>query len=255
MHKQNNFQQTQYEFAGHIRNPEQEPRPSDIEERRMAIYRDLFFNNISNFLSGTFPVIKKILSADRWDELIREFMIKHHAHTPLFLEMPQEFIEFLQTTYKPKADDYGFLVELAHYEWVELAVSVDTAEINMDEIDPQGDLIAGVPVLSPLAWPLSYSYPVHQIRPDNLPSHAPEQGTYLVVYRDQEDKVGFLEINIVTARLLEMLKENPDQSGQSLMTHIAQEMNHPQPEVVVDGGAKTLAQLRRHDIILGSAKK
>ncbi len=255
MHKNSSFQQTQYEFAGHIRNPSEKPRPADIEERRMAIYRDLFFNNISNFLAGTFPVIKKILSKDRWDELIREFMVKHHAHTPLFLEMPQEFIQFLQNDFEPNPDDYGFLIELAHYEWVELALSVDPAEIDLHNVDPEGDLINGTPVLSPLAWPLSYSFPVHQIRPDNLPSQAGEQGTFLVVYRDQHDKVGFLEINIVTARLLEILKENPAMSGQSLMTQIAQEMNHPQPEVVVDGGAKTLAQLRQHDIILGTAKK
>ncbi|MEM7282325.1 MAG: putative DNA-binding domain-containing protein [Pseudomonadota bacterium] len=250
-----NFQESQYAFAAHIRNPDKHARPADVEERRMAIYRDLFFNNVSSFLAGTFPVIKKILSQARWDQLIREFMVKHQAHTPLFLEMPQEFIAFLQHEYEPTADDYGFLVELAHYEWVELAVSVDPANIDLSEVDVRGNLMAGVPVVSPLAWSLSYQYPVHTIRPDNLPSEPSPHGTYLVVYRSHEDKVGFLEINVVTARLLEILKQSPDNSGHSLMMQIAQEMNHPQPEVVINGGSETLQQLWRHDIILGTAKQ
>ena len=40
------FKQIQYEFAAHIRNPSDNPRPSEIETRRMKIYNDLFYNNI-----------------------------------------------------------------------------------------------------------------------------------------------------------------------------------------------------------------
>ena len=49
-----------YEFAAHIRDPENKPAPENIEDRRMGIYRDLFFNNIEGFLSGTFPVLKRL---------------------------------------------------------------------------------------------------------------------------------------------------------------------------------------------------
>ena len=38
----------QTRFAGHIRDPRQVAAPDGIEDRRMAIYRDLFFNNIRN---------------------------------------------------------------------------------------------------------------------------------------------------------------------------------------------------------------
>ena len=43
----NQFQQTQYQFAAYIRDPEHQAIPDQIESRRMAIYRDLFFNNIN----------------------------------------------------------------------------------------------------------------------------------------------------------------------------------------------------------------
>jgi hypothetical protein len=39
------FQRKQYEFAAHIRDPEKNAAPPGIEDRRLAIYRDLFFNN------------------------------------------------------------------------------------------------------------------------------------------------------------------------------------------------------------------
>ncbi len=60
------FQQHQYAFAAHIRDPETNPAPEGIEDRRMAIYRNLFFNNVSQLLAKTFPVLHKILGADAW---------------------------------------------------------------------------------------------------------------------------------------------------------------------------------------------
>src|SRR3546814_6431904 len=35
--------------------------------------------------------------------------------------------------------------------------------------DARGDLLAGCPLPSPLAWPLAYAWPVHRIGPDHQP--------------------------------------------------------------------------------------
>ena len=72
------FQKKQYAFAAHIRDPDHAPAPDGIEDRRMAVYRDLFFNNLRNLLGGMFPVIRKIVGGDKWDRLIRLFM-QHHV--------------------------------------------------------------------------------------------------------------------------------------------------------------------------------
>ena len=40
------FRQVQREFAAHLRDPANNPAPGNIEERRLAIYRELFFNNV-----------------------------------------------------------------------------------------------------------------------------------------------------------------------------------------------------------------
>jgi hypothetical protein len=108
-------------------------------------------------------------------------------------------------------------------------------------------------VLSPLAWPLAYRFPVHRLSPDYTPGTAPETPTFLVVYRDRGDRVGFLEINPVTARLLERLAApDAEATGRVLLTRIATELGHPDPRVVIDGGADILEALRRRDVILGT---
>jgi hypothetical protein len=246
------FIRRQYEFAAHIRDPEHKPAPGDVEDRRMAIYRELFYNNVESFLSGTFPVLRKIYADDAWHALVRDYFSSHQSRTPLFLEIPREFLNWLREERTPRDDDLPFLYELAHYEWAELAVSVAEDMLDHDTIDPDGDLMDGVPVLSPLAWHLSYQYPVHRIGPDFLPEATDMAPTFLVVYRNREDEVGFMEINPVTKRLLELIETSDNRSGRDLLQQIAREMSHPQPEVVISGGADILDNLGNKSVIAGT---
>jgi hypothetical protein len=73
-----------------------------------------------------------------------------------------------------------------------------------------------------------------------------------VVYRDRRDEVGFLAINAVTARLLERLREEPQTSGRVQLERIAGELQHPQPQRVIEGGREILEGLRQRDIVLGT---
>ena len=60
------FKKHQYEFTAHIRDPEKNPNPANIEARRMQIYSNLFFNNVEDFISNTYPVLKSITPEDKW---------------------------------------------------------------------------------------------------------------------------------------------------------------------------------------------
>ncbi|MFB3063304.1 MAG: DUF2063 domain-containing protein, partial [Gammaproteobacteria bacterium] len=65
--------------------------------------------------------------------------------------------------------------------------------------------------------------------------------------------VGFMEINAVTARLLELLQDDANTlTGGELLARIADEIKHPNPQVVSDGGKDILADLHGKDIILGT---
>ena len=59
----------QYALARHVRDPGAHPPPPGIEDRRLAIYRDLFLNGIDSLLAGNFPVIRRTLGDEAWGAL------------------------------------------------------------------------------------------------------------------------------------------------------------------------------------------
>ena len=255
MDEQRQFQDKQYAFAAHIRDPDNHVAPDGIEDRRMAIYRELFFNNLYNLLGTFFPVLRKIHTDEQWHLMIREFMKRHRAQTPYFLELPDEFLDFLRHEYPPQENDYPFLTELAHYEYAELALSVSTDDNDLTNIDADGDLLTNVPVKSVLAWAFAYHYAVHRIAPDFLPSAADEQLTYLVIYRRSNDKVGFLKLNAVTAGLLDAVENNSDGlSGEALLRELAKTIHYTDVDALLKHGSDALEEMRQLEILTGTKR-
>ncbi len=246
------FIRRQYEFAAHIRDPESHPRPADVEDRRMAIYRELFFNNVEGFLSSSFPVLRSLLNDDHWTALARDFFAHHQCHTPLFLEIPREFLQYLEQERDARDEDPPFLHELAHYEWLELALAVAEDPEPEAGIDPDGNLLEGHPRLSALAWTFRYAYPVHRIGPEFQPDAPDPDGVFLLVYRDADDEVHFLELNPVSARLFALLRDEPALGGRAALEQIAAELGHARPELVLEGGLAILGQWRERGIVCGT---
>ena len=218
----------------------------------MAIYRRLFFNNISSLLEKNFPVLRSLYDDAAWSRLMREFYAEHRARTPLFPEIAKEFLRYLQDLRGLREGDPPFLPELAHYEWVELALTLDEREPDEVAADPQGDLLEGRPVLSPLTWTLSYRYPVHRIRRDFQPVQPPDEATHLLVWRDRDYRVRFMRLNEVSRLLLEHLRQPTDRSGRELLEAIATAIGHADPGKVVAAGTRVLAELRARDVLLGT---
>jgi len=240
-------------LASHVRDPEGNPAPPGLDERGSRVYRRLVFNNMKSLLSSNFPVLRRILEEEGWQTLVADFLAEHRARTPYFSELGEEFVAYLAQERGQPPEDPPFLAELAHYEWVELALWVSEEELEEVPADPSGDLLAAPPVLSPLAWALQYRFPVHRIGPGFLPEAPEATPTFLVVYRDRSDTIGFLEVNPVTVRLLELLAEERAEPGEALLRRIAGEIGHPDPDRVVDAGADILADLLGRDVILGTA--
>jgi len=242
----------QRRFAAHLRDPATAPAPEGIEDRRLQVYRELFFDNISASLAGTFPVLHAILGTERWTRLARDFYRDHRCHTPLFLEIPLEFVGYLGEERGARPDDPPFLYELAHYEWVELALAVDEQDLATVNADPAGDLLAGVPVLSPLAWPLAYRFPVHRLAPQYQPAEAPAEPSFYVARRDRRDQVGFMHVNAVTLRLVERLQQPAELTGAAQLEALADELPQVERAVVRAGGAAALRELLEADVVLGT---
>lgn len=239
------FQTFQHAFARHLRDPQRTPRPPGVPARGMAVYNELVGNNLRSFLDSGFPVCRTILGETRWQRLARRFLRDWPLRTPWFREIPREFVHFLTTT--PGLRLPRWLPELAHYEWVELAA--DIADAAIPAHDPAGDLRSRPVVLNPVLFNLAYAWPVHRIGPDHRPRRP--AATHLLIHRDPEDIVRFSEINPVTARLLTLLAASP-QSGEAASRQIAAELQHADPQRLVDFGVDLLNDLRRQGIVLGT---
>ena len=103
----------------------------------MKVYNELLYNNLEGFLLACFPVLRKVLGKRKWTLLVRDFFTVHRCQTPFFRQIPDEFIDYLKNERGDRAEDPGFLQDLAHYEWVELTLSVSSKEIDF-ALDDRG---------------------------------------------------------------------------------------------------------------------
>lgn len=123
----------------------------------------------------------------------------------------------------------------------------------MQQVDIEQSLLEGHPVVSPLAWLLTYAWPVHQIQPEFLPEKPADQPVCLIVYRDSDDNVQFTEVNLVTAKLLQQLELNIESSGAEILKSIAAELGYDEPEPILNSGLEILEGLKEKGIILGTS--
>jgi len=250
--KTESFKEVQNVFTQHMRDPDNNPAPEGVEDRRIGVYRELVYNNIQSFIGNSFPVLRKITADEQWHRMLRDYVSRHKSHTPLFPKMPQEFLQYLEHERGEHPEDPPFLLELCHYEWLEIALSIDTRDIDLSNIDQKGNLLEDIPVLNPISIALAYTWPVHEISPKNIPDNPPNEKTYIIVYRKKNDEVGFIVLNPVSAKLIEYLQANEKQTGREILTKIACELKHPDPDVVIQGGQEIMQGFLIKDILLGT---
>lgn len=242
------FQQYQQAFCTHVRDPKSAARPHGVNARRIAIYAELLFNNMESTLAGCFPVCRKVLGIRRWNRLVREFFAEHRCTTPLFRQIPEEFLLWLEEGCSSGLPP--FLPQLAHYEWVELAVAVSDAPLPTGW-DSEGDLLETIPVLTPALMLLSYDWPVQRISPRFKPVEPLSEPIWLLVFRDMHDEVRFNELNPVSAALIRQLQAG-NLTGREALMNIARMLGHNDPAPIIAFGSEFFGQLRAAGAILGA---
>jgi len=244
----------QYQFTAHMRDPQANAAPSGVEDRRMAIYRDLVFSNVEMFISGNFPVLRTLYDDADWNVLVRAFLREHTCHTPLFPEFAREFIRYLEYRQQQGRDDPPFLLELAHYEWAELALALDENEIDAVTHDPHGDPVDGVPAMSPLLCVLVYRFPVHRVNADFRPDEPGAEPSVLLLVRGRDDRVRFHEINALSALLIERLQQNTQATGRECLQELLAAHGTPDDPGLLEAGIAMLHELKAHEAILGTVR-
>jgi hypothetical protein len=244
------FQQT---LGAHLRDPRRAPRPPGASARRVGLYGELVFNNLEGLLRPCFPVTHAVLGA-RWPRLVRQFCREGRCETPLFREVPGEFVRWLLATPDTDVRLPAWLRELAHHEWSELAV--ETAPF--DEAPRWAPLHAAqdderwhtqVPRPNPALMNLHYQWPVHRIGPSLRPRRP--SPTFMLVYRDREEAVRFAQLNAVSSRLLHIASASGLSARQACEAVAAELGQVGSPDLVAQG----LAQLhtwRTHGVLWDS---
>ena len=243
------FLRLQRQFAARVRNPAAHRAPEDVPPARMQVYEDLIRNNVERFLAGAFPKAKKLLGDPHWDALTRAFLERHGSESPYFRDIGEEFLAFLQGDAAPEVP--GFLLELCHYERVPTVLRRAEAPSPVEPMDPAGDLLAHPVAVSPLAWPLSYRYPVHQIRAKGGAEEVQAKPTWLIAWRRANYSVGFMASNALTHRLLELLRDG--NTGQQALDQLAKELPNATKARVHHEGAAILTRLRGAGVLLGAS--
>lgn len=236
--------QLQRQFARDIRTGGNE---CYSEEPAMQIYRELFFNNVCGFLDGGFPVCRSIVGEERWRSMCRDFFRDHECETPYFLKISEEFLAWL-AQHPAQYSDLPYLAELAHYEWLELAVDVMETTEEDPPYDQDADLMSTVPVFPQAVAAAAYAYPVHLACKENR--ELAEELTGMILFRDSKDKVRFVHCNPFTLRLFECLRTT-DYSGEDGIRAVLEESAVAISPAALKGGTAILNSWREQGLILG----
>lgn len=240
------FRQVQESFIDYIRDPSR-PLPVDTDARRMSVYRELFFNNVEGFVSNAFPVLKSLYGRDNWLALVQQFFVTHDCQTPIFVEIAAEFLDFLINEYEANADDPAFILELAHYEYLELQVAVaqESESCQRLELITEDDKL----VMSQCARVAQYAYEVQHISADYQPLEPASGPQCFCVYRDDDDDVQFLALAPLTAQVLSMLASADGMTLSGITAWCKSAFPQVQADAIEQGILPLLTQMAQKGII------
>ena len=247
------FARLEREFAAYLRDPERSVPPGAHDDRRLAIYRHAVFSNIERFMRDNYPRVLAVMSAQEWQAMVRDYVIRHAATATAFVDLPREFLLYLEHQHAPDPAR-PFLGELAHFDWLETLVSADRRILDLSTVERAGDVIAGIPVANPIMTLVTYRYPVHVITSAYQPLEAPAVATRIAAFRAPDNEYGFLDLNEPAARLLELVMAAGGHSGREILAGVASELGQADVSALIAAGRTILTRMQVQGAILGTAR-
>ncbi|MGR9100419.1 MAG: HvfC family RiPP maturation protein [Gammaproteobacteria bacterium] len=247
----------QRQFTEYLRNPGANVPLPAVLPQNTAVYARLLHNKIDGNLSNCFPLTRQLLGRARWRRLVRGFIREHACLSPLYREIPDEFIEYL--VYEKSAPEYPeFITDLAHYEWMELALETANPVFRGKILPLNGNLLAAVPAINPVMHVLHYRYPVHEMtlsdefwKKQAVTRFSVPQEIILAGLRDRDYRIQFIRLNPVSARLIELLRDE-FRTGEQALMQLALELRYRVPESLLPSGLDMLKQFEAQQIIIGA---
>ena len=230
----------QKNFAAHIRSPDTVAKPSAIDDERMQVYRDLFFNSVKSFLNEAFPQLKKLMG-DKWVHLQRSFYRDYFAQSPYFHRISSEFLNYLQTATPIEPS----LIALAEYEQALFDVEVlqiEAAQLIRVNLTPQTPLTlkAGVSLKV-------FEYDVAQMitaeKWHDVLSEKVELPQFYAFYKSTKGKVQALVLAPMTMALLELFQN--ENTPLDAFLHLSEMTSMPVEQLSAFGFEFIQAQLNK----------
>jgi len=229
----------QARFAELVRFPDLD-NDLGVEDRRLAIYQRLVFNNVFGLVSRAFKRTYNLVGADTFRSWVRQFIQEGVSRTPYFSEISAEFSRWL--AHQPVAPK---LVELIQYERAIIALDVD-AQTPPDyriELNCRDTV-----VLQPASCLLNFQYAVHEVSTSEPiePEHRP---VWLLLFRNPHNKLRFKQLSPAAYALITLLE-----SGMSIASACEQLTTHlnTPPDKLESFALSLLADLQREGGVLGA---
>jgi len=242
------FQDLQRQFLAHLRNPGQQPLPTGFNQQGSALYVDLLYNKFNDSLTTCFPVTYAILGETVWQQLLKDFIAEHRCLSPYYRQIPDEFVHYLQNE-RQVTDDLPFLYELAHFEWIELVLSIAETEPIVTETLSDNQLMEAMLVFTPVIKLLHYVWPVQQINQAYQTEEPPSVATHILGFRDAADQVQFIALNPATASLILQLQNG--HTAEQALQELGKDFTPSELSNLMLFGKDILADLYRQGAIIG----
>lgn len=249
------FKDVQRQITRYLREPEKSPLPQGADARRMKHYARQFRGKLTRSLKQSLPVLISVLGEKEFHSLLDDYARLPRESLSGKTTLAGSFLHYVDS----ESDNRGLSPLVS--ELVDFCARVETlfnsdARIGEDDVDREGDLLAGVPVFSELAEVLSYRWPVHAIRADQPPAEAPASPTWLIIYRDRRFHEGYLELNRQAAEIALRIRDNAaGRTGAQLLADADADNPGIAPGVSREAGGEILEFLRKRDIVTGVRKQ
>ncbi|REJ82936.1 MAG: DUF2063 domain-containing protein [Bacteroidetes bacterium] len=182
--------------------------PEDaVHPEHVKHYRRLVYNVIEDSLSSAYPLTRKLLGQESWDQIVHEFFRSHKCRSAQVWKMPGEFYEYISEINSTLKEEYPILTDLLLFEWMEIVVFM-MEDIKVDYAE-EGSYSEDRLVLNPEIRIIGLNYPVHLKNASKITAGDKAQ-YYVLVFRNPENhKVQFMNITALHVKLLEYMTEKP----------------------------------------------
>jgi hypothetical protein len=219
---------------------------------RLPLYRRLIRNNLEGVTFKMMPRTRARLNAlanGAFDASFTAFLDEEAPRTHYLRDVPAEFLAWVTPRWKARADLPRYAADLAAHELVEFAIAAA-------HVPPEPPPLAEVTLDRALVFAeavrlMRYDFAVHALAAEADDTREPEaRRTTLLVYRDAEHAVRFLDLSPLAASIVERLLAG-ETLGAALPPACA-EHKAAVSEAVLTDVARILADLGERGVLLGA---